>query len=422
MNGPSKIPRRWLILADDLTGAADCAIAFGRRRHEAVATWGDATMASHNQADVWAHNAASRSLSAEAAVARHLDVLASFPMSGRALFKKIDSTLRGQPAAEIAATLARLGSGLERVFAVLAPAFPATGRTTIDSRVLVHGMVLEETELWQRDHTYLNADLVDVLATAGVRSEKVTLAAVRGGNLEARLAGIADEGNVVAVCDAETEHDLSLIAEAGLHASPASVFIGSAGLAHALAILDRTSGAEPLRIPASKFGTLTVVGSLAGASRAGARRLKATGAVAHFPVEPETLTGGDVNRAKMAASVMERLAAGGDALVEISLNNSPNMSLGLQLAQNLAAALKVAAPVIGAFAATGGETAAALLSGFGVNGIRLADEIEPGVSLGLTLGSLSVPVATKAGAFGDENSLVRINERLRAVRTRGSFV
>jgi D-threonate/D-erythronate kinase len=98
------------------------------------------------------------------------------------------------------------------------------------------------------------------------------------------------------------------------------------------------------------------------------------------------------------------------------------MSLGLQLAQSLAAMLKVAAPVIGAFAATGGETAAAILSGFGVSGIRLVDEIEPGVSLGLTLGSLSVPVATKAGAFGDENSLVRINERLRAVRTKGSFV
>jgi uncharacterized protein YgbK (DUF1537 family) len=342
-------------------------------------------------------------------------------MSGRVLFKKIDSTLRGQPAAEIAATLACLSSGTERAFSVLAPAFPATGRTTIGGRVLVHGQALEETDLWQRDHTYSNADLVDVLATAGVRSEKVPLAAVRGGDLEVRFAGIADAGNLVAVCDAETEHDLSLIAEAGLHASPASLFIGSAGLAQALAILDGTCGAEPLRIPPNRFGTLTVVGSLAAASRAGARRLEAMGTVAHFPVEPETLTGSDANRAKIAASVMERLAAGGDALVEISLNNPPDMSLGLQLAQNLAATLKVAAPVIGAFAATGGETAAALLSGFGVNGIRLVDEIEPGVSLGLTLGALSVPVATKAGAFGDENSLVRINERLRTVRTRGSF-
>jgi hypothetical protein len=43
------------------------------------------------------------------------------------------------------------------------------------------------------------------------------------------------------------------------------------------------------------------------------------------------------------------------------------------------------------------------------------------VSLGLTLGKLSVPVATKAGAFGDKLSLIRISERLRAVRTKGSF-
>lgn len=83
---------------------------------------------------------------------------------------------------------------------------------------------------------------------------------------------------------------------------------------------------------------------------------------------------------------------------------------------------EIAVPVIGAFAATGGETAAALLSRFGVNGIRLAEEIEPGVALGLTIGSLSVPISTKAGAFGDEHSLIRINERLRAVRTRGSFI
>ena len=33
--------RRWLILADDLTGAADCAIALGGRGLAAVVTWGD---------------------------------------------------------------------------------------------------------------------------------------------------------------------------------------------------------------------------------------------------------------------------------------------------------------------------------------------------------------------------------------------
>ena len=53
---------------------------------------------------------------------------------------------------------------------------------------------------------------------------------------------------MIAVCDAETDHDLHLIAEASLPASPATFFIGSAGLAHALAGLDAGDVAEPPRI------------------------------------------------------------------------------------------------------------------------------------------------------------------------------
>jgi uncharacterized protein YgbK (DUF1537 family) len=98
-----------------------------------------------------------------------------------------------------------------------------------------------------------------------------------------------------------------------------------------------------------------------------------------------------------------------------------DMTIGPRLARSLAEALDPVAAQIGAIAATGGETAAALLARFGIDGIRLIDEIEPGVSLGLTLGQLTVPVATKAGAFGDADSLIRISERLRAVRTQGCF-
>jgi uncharacterized protein YgbK (DUF1537 family) len=411
----------WLILADDLTGAADCAIAFGRRGRAAAVMWDEVADASDHQLPVLAYDAASRGLSAEAAAGRHADVLARLSQPGRILFKKIDSTLRGQPAAETAVALAHLKSQSGPALGVLAPAFPATGRTTVDGRILVKGRPLEEAEVWQRDHTYANADLVDVLASAGIRGEKVTLATVRSGELKATFAKMAAEGDVVAVCDAETEHDLHLIAEASLYASPATFFIGSAGLAHALAGLDADNAVEPLRIPTSASGTLIVVGSLAGASRAAARELAATGTVAHFPVAPEMLLGDSVGHSMLAADVMTRLSAGGDALVEIMMDDHPDMSLGPQLAQSLADVLAPVASAIGAFAATGGETAAALLSRFGVNGIRLADEIEPGVSLGLTLGQLSVPIATKAGAFGDELSLIRISERLRAVRTKGSF-
>jgi uncharacterized protein YgbK (DUF1537 family) len=413
---------RWLIVADDLTGAADCAIAFGRRGRAAAVSWGEITAAADHQLPVLAYDAASRGLPAAAAADRHAEVLARLCEPGRVLFKKIDSTLRGQPAAETAAALAHFKARSGPAFAVFAPAFPATGRTTVDGRIRVQGRALEEAEVWQRDHTYANADLVDVLAGAGIRGVKVGLPAVRGGELQEILARLAGEGGVVAACDAETDHDLHLIAQASLHLSDNIFFIGSAGLAHALAALEADQSAETLTIPASSSGTLIVVGSLAGASRAAARALEATGTVAHFPVAPETLLSDDAaGRAALAAAVTARLSSGGDALVEITMDDRPDMALGARLANSLADALQAAAPAIGAFAATGGETAATMLTRFGVNGIRLADEIEPGVSLGLTLGQLSVPIATKAGAFGDQHSLIRISERLRSIRTEGSF-
>lgn len=411
----------WLILADDLTGAADCAIAFGRRGRAAAVMWDEIADASDRRLPVLAYDSASRGLSATAAASRHADVLKRLAEPGRILFKKIDSTLRGHPAAETASAFAHFRARSGPALGVFAPAFPATGRTTVDGRILVKGQPLEQTEVWQRDHSYPNSDLVEVLASAGIRGEKVPLATVRGPGLRATFARLAAEGDVVAACDAETDHDLHLIAEASLHASPSTFFIGSAGLAHALAGLDADDEIDGLRIPTSALGTLIVVGSLAGASRAAARALAATATVAHFPVSPDTLLGEGADRAALAADVMARLAAGGDALVEIVMTDTPDMALGPQLSQGLADVLASVAPAMGAFAATGGETAAALLSRFGVNGIRLADEIEPGVSLGLTLGAVSVPIATKAGAFGNDLSLIRIAERLRAVRTKGSF-
>jgi uncharacterized protein YgbK (DUF1537 family) len=117
--------------------------------------------------------------------------------------------------------------------------------------------------------------------------------------------------------------------------------------------------------------------------------------------------------------VTDGLDAGRDVLVEILMGGEPDLGTGPRLTKALAEALKPAASHMSGLAATGGETAASLLAGIGVNGIRLVDELEPGVSLGLTLGDVSLPVITKAGAFGDRGTLTRITERLRSIRQKG---
>lgn len=412
---------RWLILADDLTGAADCAIAFGRRGHSAAVSWGDAAVVMPDRVAVLSYDADSRNLSAGATAQRHTQLLDRLLEPDRMLFKKIDSTLRGQPAAETTAVMAALKARTGAAFGILAPAFPATGRTTVDGRVRIDGRPLEQAEVWRRDHTYASADLADVLASAGIRAEKIPLWTIRSGELACALARVAAFGEVIAVCDAETEDDLGRIAEASLLGGLSPFFIGSAGLAHALAAIEETQPAQAVRIAPSGHGTLIVVGSLAATSRSATRKLVAEGSVIHIPVASETLLGDSSGKTALAAQIAEVTADGGDVLIEIAMDAAPDLALGPHLVRGLADALEPVASQIGAFAATGGETAAALLTRFGVRGIRLVDEIEPGVSLGLTLGRLSIPVATKAGAFGDADSLLRIRERLRIIRVEGSF-
>ncbi len=404
-------PGRWLILADDLTGAADCAIAFARRGLSASVVWGDDPPPDA----VLALDADSRRLGPDAAAARHRALLHAHHREGTALFKKIDSTLRGQPAAELAATVRHLRAQGRGALAIVAPAFPATGRTTVEGRVRMGGQPLEHSALWARDHSYPSADLMAVLRLAGLRVRGAGLDVVRAG-LAGAVGDALAAGEDAVVCDAVTPADLRLVAEATLPRAAELFWTGSGGLAQALAC-GVAGPARPVRVEVAG-GVLFVVGSVAEASRAAAALLAAGGAVHVERIAPAVLHDGPNAPAWQDAGrrIAQALATETDVLVEIAAAPDADLRHGAALARRLAALLRPAAPGLGALFATGGETALALLEALGVTGIRMIEEIEPGVPLGLTRGALSIPVVTKAGAFGDAGTLTRCLSHLRRHR------
>ncbi len=103
------------------------------------------------------------------------------------------------------------------------------------------------------------------------------------------------------------------------------------------------------------------------------------------------------------------------------MGSDPDLAEGPAIADALGRLLAPAARHADGLMATGGETAAALLAHCGIDGLRLIDETEPGVSLGVTLGAFTMPIVTKAGAFGDEGTLLRALHRLRAIHRQGSL-
>ncbi|HYH40201.1 MAG TPA: four-carbon acid sugar kinase family protein [Azospirillum sp.] len=409
-----------LILADDLSGAADCGITF--------ATAGLGTVVLLDQrgalpdADALALDLDTRRLPAGPAATLTVDAVRRLHTPGVALYKKIDSTLRGNWAAETAAVHAALAEGGgEAPLAVVAPAFPATGRTTRQGRMLVNGTPLEETEIWRREGIPGTADLPALLRAAGLKATLADLTLVRRGDdaLRTALADWLEQGIDALACDAETEEDLATLARATAAVRRRVFWVGSAGLARHLTGalgLARESALPVPAMPTPLDPVLTIVGSLSGVARAQARELAAQPGVRCLGIAPHVLRlgPGTAEWGHAEQDLREALASGDDLLLTTETGDSPDLTEGHALAVSLGRLVHEQAPRIGGLVMTGGETARAVLAALGINAVRLLGEVEPGVPLGLAEGARTIPLITKAGAFGSPETLVRCRERLRA--------
>jgi len=395
-----------MIIADDLSGATDSAVACAERGLETVVVLGKTS--NRGTAEAIAFDADTRRLTSNAAAAETAGFVRTHAKArGGLLFKKVDSTLRGHVGPEIAALLnARRHliarpSG-ERTIAVFAPAFPALGRTTVNGRQHLNGIPLEETELWPREGIAGSASLLDMMSRADLESKLLSIETIRGDadSIRAAMTDAAEQADVL-ICDAETEEDLAALAQASLEIAVDPVWAGSAGLiGHLLDAADVSRQKPTPPQPVLSAGPLLfVVGSLSSVSRRQAERL------AKEDVVVLAIEAAMFNNSVRPAALADRLAAALAAGKDVLLLSTPQTALSPLDAGALSAALgDLVAPHawrIGGLFATGGETARAVLTGMGVTTLRPVAEIERGIPLSVAGGPRPFPVITKAGAFGE---------------------
>lgn len=402
-----------LIIADDLSGAADCAGAYASAGKETLVIIDPGAAGEHGPADVVALDADSRRMPAAQAARLHRALLAQYGVPGQVLYKKIDSTLRGNFAAELAAIAGVAG------LAIVAPAFPPAGRTTRNGRQYLDGVPLEDSEVWRAEGMTGVAHIPTMLEGHGVRTGVLRLAEVRCGarELAARMQAAALDGVQALVCDVETDKDLRAIAQASQHLAAQHFWVGSAGLAYHLAQFAGGS-APPPASPAVDGAILTVVGSLSSVSRAQAGRLQEATGMRRVDIAASLLRQGrsDARWAGLQQTLAATLGQGQDLLLTIGMDETVDMNAGLHLCQAMAGLVAPLAGRIGALVSTGGETARALLCGMHCHGLRLLGEIEPGVALSIAAGPRPLTVVTKAGAFGNRDTLLHCHTLLRQAR------
>jgi D-threonate/D-erythronate kinase len=428
-----------LIIADDLTGAADCGITCVAAGLDTVVVLkGNESIPS---TDVVSVDAATRRLPSRDAAEQTARLTRRYlgPQT-RILFKKLDSTLRGHVAHEIAAVLSVSRALLDaQSVAIVAPAFPEMGRTTVGGRQFVRGVPVEATEIWHREPVKAPAYLPGRLGEHGLRTAHIDLPTVRSTTrLSDALAGAKAQHDAV-VCDAETEEDLRAIVCAGMTLQTSIVWAGSAALA---AQLSQSVGHRPILLAKgptlsvsgaslqSNGPLLFVIGSPSQASRQQIARLAAHREMESVAVPPAGLRHGAHSAAwaEQTRRLDRAFATGRDMIVWLEMEDRSGVdgrSDGHEdatLSPALAALVSPYATRCSGLILTGGETARSVLDGVGVATLRLVREVEPGIPLSVATvvtpaGSLCLPVVTKAGAFGAPHSLLGCHDAIRTLWT-----
>jgi 4-phospho-D-threonate 3-dehydrogenase / 4-phospho-D-erythronate 3-dehydrogenase len=403
------------VIADDLSGAADCAIACTGAGLTATVALGE--LEEDLTTEVLSIDCDSRHLTSEAA-ADNVSRLVEQYASDREilLFKKLDSTLRGNVAAELAAILKarrRSSSISQRIVAVMAPAFPASGRTTVNGQQLVHGRPLHESETWKNERSSIPMNISSLVACAGMEPVLLGLDDVRSGKeaLRQTMSKLASAADVL-VCDAETEDDLRAITAASLVLGRETIWAGSAGLAyhlpHVAGLSFTMSTEEPLKI--ANGPTLFVIGSMSSVSQKQIRKLETASTITMVALSPQVLLTGPQSSlcAEYTLELTRLLQTGRDVLVSLAMDRPLDHGKSRALSKALGAMLAPLSCTIGALVASGGETARAILDALDVKSLRVIEEIEPGLPFSVTKRwSRQLPILTKAGAFGDPHTLLR---------------
>ena len=406
------------VIADDLTGANDTGVQFSKRGLKTIVlTQIQALKDMSNQVDVIVLDTESRISPRSVAYEKAKEattrlVEAKIPI----IYKKIDSTLKGNIGAELDGVMDSTGTKT----AIVAPAFPANRRVTVGGYQLVNQIPLGKTEASQDPVTPVRESHVPTLIAGQSKRkvEHVGLAAVMElSTLEKELRECIRKGGEIIVVDSITQDDLKRVALAVVDLGLQGLTCGPAGLAEELPeALGLISGTPVITVSGSisevtmrqiasaeDFGCVVLevdIPKILGSERC--REIRRI----IEEIEQNVSKGYDVivSSARSRSSVLEDLRKGETlGMSSVDVNNLIGSALG-EIASEVAKIKGIAGLVL-----TGGTTAIRSLEMMGSHGTQVDDEVFPGIPSAVVVGgdNAGLRIVTKAGGFGDDDAIMR---------------
>ncbi|MEM2876200.1 MAG: four-carbon acid sugar kinase family protein [Candidatus Bathyarchaeia archaeon] len=413
------------VIADDLTGACDTALQFAKCGLETlvVRNTKDAAKVS-SKVDIITVDTESRYDAPTTAYEKVRSAVASLRSSGvRCFYKKIDSTLRGNIGSELDAMIDELGLDA----AVISPSFPENQRITVGGYLLMGGRLIQRLHFDGEGGAYSTPIFIPSLIKGLSKRDiyHLNLSKVREGpkKILDEVEKEVKSGKQLIVADALTDVDLRVIAEAVSKKSTSWLPCGSAGLAEmipeAYGFIHRRS-------------VLVISGSVSKVSMLQASFAEKTLGTNIIKLNFDTFLERPVDEVERIRSRANDLLSNGEdvlvtsaatpfdiveeerGLLKYGLNRS-EVKLKISLALSEVTKKLIGLRKVSGLVLTGGETAVRVLKSLNTEKLLVESEVLPGIPLMRVMDGefRGLRVVTKAGAFGNEEALVKIIKYLR---------
>ena len=348
----------------------------------------------------------SRSLNRDAARSATRTMLPRITEVSDYIYKKIDSTLRGNIGPELEVLL----DATKHSSIVVAPAYPAQGRSTVGGTQYRSGVAISKTEAANDPISPVTEDHIPTLVhkTSHLHARHIGLRFVRSSAevLADNIGQLSAEGAEIIVIDAEKDSDLATIAMAMKLSGMDRLSAGSAGLAEHLV---HGGSTEVATIPTpSAACNLVLAGSFSEVTR---RQVHF--AATHLNAAVYSPSNSELENPDAAIRHARQNLATGRTWIGFAGHQGKPLSSGKLVTAlqhwlgTVCSTLEEGIERLG-LVVTGGETGSICLEQMNVGAIEIVSEVQSGIAGGIVSGGRfdGRRIVTKAGAFGQEDAIV----------------
>lgn len=427
MSDPLNKTGKIVIVADDFTGSNDTGVQFSKRNLRSVVISNNEKINKlWNDFDVIVIDTESRFETPDAAYRKAYETGEILKRrKPDCIYKKIDSTFRGNIGAEIAGLMESLGIA----HTILVPAFPSNGRITKNGMVYVNSKLLQETEASADPRTPVRDSYIPKIIS-GQTDKTIALISheiVHAGRkvLENKLSQLVKNNIEIIVIDALDDSDMDLIASVTAPLKDKVMFAGSPGFAEFLP--------QYLNIGIRGRINIVIAGSVSNVTRDQINHAQKNMRLSVIDIDTDKLFSGKQKEEikRILEIINDSCSEDKDIIIRSSASRDSVRSsveqgkqkgfTPVEVSENIAFFLgKLTREIIETYPVngivlTGGDTAIKTVNALNVSGTVIHKEIEPGIPYGNFIDEKfrNITVVTKAGGFGSREAILRILNFLR---------